>query len=154
MNVERIKDAQDEIRKYLPDRPEYVVDTSEFESVKTRLEMLENSRHLGGVKPTPGRPVLLKRASTSTPSGSDDSSQTPADNGKPTLKRAPGSTSTDSTNSTTTTAGANSTTTTGTASTSTSNSGSTDATQASGTPSSPSDDDRPVLKRNPSSTSD
>src|SRR5580693_2208857 len=47
MNVERIKDAQDEIRKYLPDRPEYVVDTSEFESVKARLEMLENSRHLG-----------------------------------------------------------------------------------------------------------
>ena len=152
MNVERIKDAQDEIRKYLPDRPEYVVDTSEFESVKARLEMLENSRHLGGVKPTPGRPVLLKRASTSTPGGSDDSSQSPADNGKPTLKRAPGSNSTDSTNSTTTTAGANSTT-TGTAPASTTGSNSTDSTQASGTPSSP-DDDRPVLKRNPSSTSD
>ena len=32
MNVERIEAAQDEIRKYLPDRPEYIVDTSEFES--------------------------------------------------------------------------------------------------------------------------
>ena len=30
MNVDRIEAAQDEIRKYLPDRPEYVVDTSEF----------------------------------------------------------------------------------------------------------------------------
>ncbi len=153
MNVERIKDAQDEIRKYLPDRPEYVVDTSEFESVKARLEMLENSRHLGGVKPTPGRPVLLKRASTSAPSSSDDGSQTPADKGKPTLKRAPGSTSAPSTDSTTNTAGARSTSSTGTASASTSTGGSTDAAQASGTPSSP-DDDRPVLKRNPSSTSD
>jgi predicted Zn-dependent protease len=153
MNVERIKDAQDEIRKYLPDRPEYVVDTSEFESVKTRLEMLENSRHLGGVKPTPGRPVLLKRASTSGPSGSDDSAQTPADHGKPTLKRAPGSTSTPSTDSTTA-AGANSAPATSTPSTPTSNGGSTDAAQTAGTtPSSP-DDDRPVLKRNPSSTSD
>ena len=110
MNVDRIEAAQDEIRKYLPDRPEYVVDTSEFESVKARLEMLENSRHLGGVKPTPGRPVLLKRTSSS--SGSDDGSQSPADNGRPTLKRAPSSTTTSPTgaDSTTNTAGAGSTT--------------------------------------------
>ena len=32
MNVDRIEAAQDEIRKYLPDRPEYVLDTSEFET--------------------------------------------------------------------------------------------------------------------------
>jgi hypothetical protein len=155
MNVERIKDAQDEIRKYLPDRPEYVVDTSEFESVKARLEMLENSRHLGGVKPTPGRPVLLKRASTSTPGGSDESSQTPADNGKPTLKRAPGSSSTDSPDSTANTAGTSPSpsTGTGTTSTPTASDSSNDSAQASGTPGSP-NDDRPVLKRNPSSTSD
>ncbi len=155
MNVERIKDAQDEIRKYLPDRPEYVVDTSEFESVKARLEMLENSRHLGGVKPTPGRPVLLKRASTSAPGGSDDNSQTAADNGKPTLKRAAGSTSTDSTDSATKTAGTDATAATaGTNSSTTAGSGSNDSTQAAGPAASPSDDDRPVLKRNPSSTSD
>lgn len=152
MNVERIKDAQDEIRKYLPDRPEYVVDTSEFESVKARLEMLENSRHLGGVKPTPGRPVLLKRASTSAPSASDDSTQPPADNGKPTLKRAPGSSSTDGTDSTNTPSGTNSTQTSN-APASTASGDPSGTTQASSTPDNP-DNDRPVLKRNPSSTSD
>ena len=68
MNVERIQAAQDEIRKYLPDRPEYVLDTSEFQSVKARLSMLENGRHIGGGKQDPGRPVLLKRTSSSTPS--------------------------------------------------------------------------------------
>ena len=45
MNADRIKAAQDKIRNYLPDRPEYVVDTSEF---------------LGGPKDTGGL-VLLRR---------------------------------------------------------------------------------------------
>jgi Peptidase family M48 len=93
MNVERIKDAQDEIRKYLPDRPEYVVDTSEFESVKARLMMLENGRRLGGKSSDPGRPVLLKRTATSnTTSGGDD----PGASDRPVLKKAPGSDSGDS----------------------------------------------------------
>jgi hypothetical protein len=90
MNVDRIEAAQDEIRKYLPDRPEYVLDTSEFESVKARMEMLENGRRLGGAKPQPGRPVLLKRTSTSGTTGGGDSSS-PADDGRPTLKRNPSS---------------------------------------------------------------
>src|SRR5271156_1342940 len=64
INVERIEAAQDEIRKYLPDRPEYIVDTSEFEGVKARLMTWENGRRLHGGKEEPGRPVLLKRAST------------------------------------------------------------------------------------------
>ncbi len=90
MNVDRIEAAQDEIRKYLPDRSEYVLDTSEFESVKARMEMLENGRRLGGAKAQPGRPVLLKRTSTSgTTAGGDSSS--PADDGRPTLKRNPSS---------------------------------------------------------------
>ena len=97
MNADRIQAAQDEIRKYLPDRPEYVVDTSEFENVKTRLISLENGRRLGGAKGGDGnRPVLLRRSSTSS-SGSSDSggsssqdSSSPAeqkDDGRPTLKR-------------------------------------------------------------------
>src|SRR5271168_1236391 len=73
MNVERIEAAQDEIRKYLPDRPEYVLDTSEFESVKARLLAFDNGRRIGGAKPNSGRPVLLKRTSTSSDSGSGDS---------------------------------------------------------------------------------
>jgi len=102
MNVERIEAAQEEIRKYLPDRPEYIVDTSEFENIKARLASLENGRRLGGKQEEPGRPVLLKRMPTSAggdngaSSGKDaGASSQPQDDGGPTLKRNP-STSTDS----------------------------------------------------------
>ena len=93
MNVERIEAAQDEIRKYLPDRPEYVLDTSEFESVKARLLAFDNGRRIGGAKPNAGRPVLLKRTGTSSDSGSGDSGSAPnpQDDGRPTLKRSPSS---------------------------------------------------------------
>jgi len=96
MNADRIKAAQEEIRKYLPDRPEYVVDTSEFENIKTRLISLENGRRLGGAKGGDGnRPVLLKRNASSA-GGSDSSgpstqdsggSSDQQDDGRPTLKR-------------------------------------------------------------------
>jgi len=101
MNVERIEAAQDEIRKYLPDRAEYIVDTSEFESIKTRLAELENGRRLGH-KSDPGRPVLLKRTSSAgaadtagASSGSKDGSSPDQkdDPSRPTLKRSPTSSS-------------------------------------------------------------
>jgi beta-barrel assembly-enhancing protease len=95
MNVERIEAAQDEIRKYLPDRPEYILDTSEFESVKARLLAFDNGRRIGGAKPNAGRPVLLKRTSTSSDSSSgtsdSGSASNPQDDGRPTLKRSPAS---------------------------------------------------------------
>ncbi len=97
MNVERIQAAQDEIRKYLPDRNEYVVDTSEFESIKARLIELENGRRLGH-KAEAGRPVLLKRASSSGSGGAgsnskDGDSPDSKDDGRPTLKRNPSTSS-------------------------------------------------------------
>ena len=93
MNVDRIKAAQDEIGEYLPDRDEYVVNTSDFEEVKQRLASL-NSRHLGGGKRDPSRPVLLRRSSSSgsgsTAGPKDDGSTTEQkDDGRPTLKRTP-----------------------------------------------------------------
>jgi Peptidase family M48 len=97
MNADRIQAAQDEIRKYLPDRPEYLVDTSEFESIKARLISLENGRRLGGAKGGDGnRPVLLRRTSSTSSSSDGDSgsassqSSSPTeqkDDGRPTLKR-------------------------------------------------------------------
>jgi predicted Zn-dependent protease len=150
MNVERIKDAQDEIRKYLPDRPEYVVDTSEFESVKARLMMLENGRRLGGKSSDPGRPVLLKRTATSgtTNAGDGDGNSATAQNNPdhPTLKRAPGSASPGNDPDSNGGSNGNSGAETQTPDTNTS--------QASGATPNPPDDDRPVLKRSPSSTSD
>ena len=139
MNVDRIKDAQDEIRKYLPDRSEYVLDTSEFENVKARMEMLENGRRLGGKSSDPGRPVLLKRTATSgtTGGGDGDTGSTPADKDRPVLKRNPSS----------------STSTADDSKTSGGTSG--DSTQASTPPpANPGDDGPPVLKRNPEPTSE
>jgi beta-barrel assembly-enhancing protease len=130
MNVERIEAAQEEIRKYLPDRPEYVVDTSDFEDIKARLWSLENGRRVGGAKEDSGRPVLLKRTSTDSGSGAstNDGGSQPQDNSRPTLKRNPSSDTAD-----TASAGA-----------------------APSTGSSTNDDDsgRPTLKRSPSSTDD
>jgi predicted Zn-dependent protease len=101
MNVERIQAAQDEIRKYLPDREEYVVDTSEFEDVKARLASLENGRRVGSRQDS-GGPVLRKRAGSGGSSGPESSTQDgnnspdqkpdqKKDDGRPTLKRAPSS---------------------------------------------------------------
>jgi hypothetical protein len=98
MNADRIQAAQEEIRRYLPDRPAYVVNTSEFDDVKARLISLENGRRLGGSKGGDGnRPVLLKRTGTSSSSSSDSAgSSSPdgntgaqqKDDDRPTLKRS------------------------------------------------------------------
>ena len=96
MTADRIQAAQDEIRKYLPGRPEYLVNTSEFENVKDRLISLENGRRLGGAKGGGGnRPVLLKRSSSSSSdsgdsgssSGQGSSTTAQPDDDRPTLKR-------------------------------------------------------------------
>ncbi len=145
MNVERIQAAQEEIRKYLPDRSEYIVDTSEFENIKARLEMLENGRHLGGGKQDPGKPVLLKRTSNSSTTNGGDGDNSPAtakdDPNRPTLKRAP----------TTATPSDDSGTSSGDSGTTTQPASSTSTNQASSTAPSQPDDNQPVLKRAPAS---
>ena len=73
---DRIKHAQQEIQT-LEALPEYVVDTSEFHSVRDRLAMLENRRP--GTRLDPNRPTLRRRSSDRA--GQDD------DDSRPTLKR-------------------------------------------------------------------
>jgi beta-barrel assembly-enhancing protease len=55
MTGDRIKRAQEEIAKYLPEKEQYIVDTSEFDAVKARLVEMENVHRIdggGGVRPT------------------------------------------------------------------------------------------------------
>ena len=88
MNEDRIKAAQAEIQKDLPPKPEYVVDTSEFENVKARLAMLHNRRKVDTEDPSRPR---LRRAPGSGGSGPDANGGDSTDKGdsdeRPTLKR-------------------------------------------------------------------
>jgi predicted Zn-dependent protease len=78
---DRIAKSQEEISKILPARQQYVVTTSEFEDVKSRLAALENRRKVVDQKDN-SRPSL-RRTSNPTKSGSKDDSG----DDRPTLKR-------------------------------------------------------------------
>ena len=82
---ERIEKSQQEIATILPARDEYILDTSEFQTVKTRLAAIENKRKINNDKN--GNAPTLRRTTTSdstSNSGSDSSSN---GDDHPTLKR-------------------------------------------------------------------
>jgi predicted Zn-dependent protease len=95
---DRIEKSQTEIAKILPSKPEYVLDTSEFDTVKARLAVLENRHKIQEEKDT-NRPTLRRTSSgDSTNSGSGNgsgnstSSSSGSNNGnngddRPTLKK-------------------------------------------------------------------
>jgi len=78
---DRIEKSQEEIGKILPARPQYVVSTSEFDDVKSRLASIENRHKVLDDKE--GSKPSLRRTSSSDKSGKDDKS----DDDRPTLKR-------------------------------------------------------------------
>jgi len=86
MTGDRIRAAQKTIQEDLKPAPQYVVDTSEFHNVRTRLIMLGNSLKL---KIDPGRPVLRTRPSARIERAEADPNNKPEDaaDGRPTLKR-------------------------------------------------------------------
>ena len=78
---DRIAKSQEEISRILPARAQYVVTTSEFDTVKARLAALENRRKVVDEKES-GKPSLRRTASkdkTTSDKGADDD--------RPTLKR-------------------------------------------------------------------
>ena len=79
---DRIEKSQDEIRKILPAKPEYVVTTSEFDDVKSRLASIENKHKVLDQKDT-NKPSLRRTSNTSDTSKDDGKS----DDDRPTLKR-------------------------------------------------------------------
>jgi beta-barrel assembly-enhancing protease len=88
---ERIELAQKEIARILPDRDEYIVTTSEFDSVKTRLRNVMFAR-----KPQDnqaGKPTLRTKTEQADKNKNGDpnatSSDGSSDDDRPTLKRRP-----------------------------------------------------------------
>src|SRR5882672_1300517 len=85
---ERIENTQKEIARILPARQEYIVTTSEFDSVKGRLRNIMFSRKV--TDNAPGKPTLRTKTEQSKkqPTGNDPST---TDDDRPTLKRRPDS---------------------------------------------------------------
>jgi beta-barrel assembly-enhancing protease len=83
MTDDRIQAAQKNIQENLEARPEYVVNTSEFNEVKNRLAMIENRRKVDDKSGDPNKPQLRKKPG----SGSGDADSKGDDDERPTLKR-------------------------------------------------------------------
>jgi predicted Zn-dependent protease len=84
---DRIENTQKEIARILPAKQEYLVTTSEFDSVKTRLR---NIMFKTKVQEGPGKPTLRTKTEQSKKQpGSTDPNST--DDDRPTLKRRPDS---------------------------------------------------------------
>jgi len=78
---DRIEESQKEIATILPARAQYVVSTSEFDDVKSRLAVIEN-RHKVLEQKDGSKPSLRRTSSTDKTTGTDKS-----DDDRPTLKR-------------------------------------------------------------------
>lgn len=83
---DRIAKSQEEIAQILPARQQYIVSTSEFDDVKSRLAAIEN-RHKVLDKKDDGKKPSLRRTSTPDKNGTDDKTGTNNDDDRPTLKR-------------------------------------------------------------------
>src|SRR5450631_4376665 len=78
---DRIEKSQDEIRKILPAKQQYVVTTSEFDEVKARLASIENKHKMLDEKDA-NKPSLRRTSNTS-----DKTTDGKSDDDRPTLKR-------------------------------------------------------------------
>jgi predicted Zn-dependent protease len=83
---DRIKNAQRNIDEILTSKPEYVVTTSEFNKVRSRLSMLQN-RRTGSEGDDPNRPTLRKKGSGKVDSEGNEIPASEDDEDRPTLKR-------------------------------------------------------------------
>jgi predicted Zn-dependent protease len=88
LTADRIKEVQKSINEILPNKPEYAINTSEFERVKERLAALGSRRR--DPSEDPNRPTLRRKPSDGTvePEGtSPDEKGKDKDDDRPVLKR-------------------------------------------------------------------
>jgi len=93
MTDDRIRAAQSNIQNLLKAKPEYVLTTSEFNDVKTRLMAMHNKRKID-TNTDPNRPTLRRAPGASAGTVDADENGKSAssdDDDRPTLKRRPAS---------------------------------------------------------------
>ena len=85
---DRIRTAQENIQRYLKEKPEYVVTTSEFNDVKTRVMAMHNVRKYDADKDS-SRPRLRRSpgAGTTVDDNGNETKKKPDEDERPTLKR-------------------------------------------------------------------
>jgi hypothetical protein len=83
---DRIQESQKEIATILPARPQYIVSTSEFDDVKSRLSTIEN-RHKVVEEKDGSKPSLRRTSTTGSTTGTGSGTNTNSDDDRPTLKR-------------------------------------------------------------------
>lgn len=83
---DRIKASQEIIQKYLKAKPEYVLNTSEFNDVKTRVLAMHNRRKIDDAKDA-GRPTLRRNPNGQIDSNGDEKAPKADQDDRPTLKR-------------------------------------------------------------------
>jgi predicted Zn-dependent protease len=82
---ERIENTQKEIARILPARPEYIVTSSEFDSVKSRLRNVMFARK--AIDNGPGKPTLRTRTEQTDKNKTQTQTDPSSDDDRPTLKR-------------------------------------------------------------------
>jgi len=94
MTPDRVSHAQQEMATVLPPRDEYVLNTSEFDQVKSRLASINNKHKLQNDNTDGSRPTLRRStADNPTNNGNGTGNGTQNDDDRPTLKRTDGSSS-------------------------------------------------------------
>jgi predicted Zn-dependent protease len=83
---DRIKAAQKNIQELLKAKPEYVVSTSEFSDVKTRVMAMHNRRKIDNSKDA-GRPTLRRNPNGQIDANGDEKAPQADQDDRPTLKR-------------------------------------------------------------------
>ena len=81
---DRIENSQKEIARILPAKEQYIISTSEFDDVKTRLAALENRRKITDEREGGDRPTLRRTSNDKKDTDKKDSKE---DDDRPTLKR-------------------------------------------------------------------
>jgi predicted Zn-dependent protease len=85
---ERIEATQKEIATILPEREQYIVTTSEFDTVKKRLQLIEMNVKVNDKNPN--KPQLRKKTDTNKPGDTTTTTSDPgSDPDRPTLQRRP-----------------------------------------------------------------